>query len=318
MQAGAGVSRFEWLAALAALSLLTAGAAIAAVRGCGDCPTERHLRRAEARTSAIASLASFDARGARQALEAVETRAPTRGAAQLKWLRTNIASWLARRPATSLAIVWRDVVAALRAPGRIVEAATLAGAGTALALLETERPLALAAAMILGYLGAARMLAPLRSELDATSRTRILLRPRTGRVLLAHCVVPMSVTLTASALAAAGCAVAGALPAHGGAVALTAVASIPILTGCAAMAARRGGRMPPTLLVAAVADPSGGGLVIASWATWWPVLATLLAGIPILFVAGTRSSAALVGVAWTMIAIAGLAYFVDQDPREQS
>src|SRR4051794_12915597 len=81
-QPGAGADRFEWLAALALLTVISPAAAVAALRRGGDCPTERHVRRAEGRAGATASLASFDARTARRALEAVAPRAPavaTRG-----------------------------------------------------------------------------------------------------------------------------------------------------------------------------------------------------------------------------------------------
>ena len=48
----------------------------------------------------------------------------------------------------------------------------------------------------------------------------------------------------AAALAAAGCTVGGALPGGGAAAALIAVAVAPGIAGCAAMSARKGGRVP--------------------------------------------------------------------------
>jgi hypothetical protein len=317
VQPATGAGLVEWLAAISVLTLITASAAAIALRHCGHCPTERHLRRAEGRTSATASLASFDARTARQALQAVGARPSRRPAADLGWLRNTIAARGARSTTRTLAIVWRDTVAAARAPGRVIEAAALAGAATVLCLFNAERPLAVAAATMLVYLGASRMLWPLRTELDTTSRTRVLLRPRIGRVLLAHSLLAMIVTTAAALLAVAGCAILGQLPVHGAAAALAAMAVPPTLTWCAAMSARRGGRLPQTVLVTAVAvDPSGGGLAILSWLTYWPMVAVLLGGIPIILITSVGAGAAPIAVAWTLIASVALIYLLSRDPVE--
>ena len=220
----------EWLAALLALTALTAVAAGAAIRTCGDASGERHLRRAEARAGAIASLASFDARTARQTLATVSTRETGRSRSGLSWLRASLATRGSQPAARTLAIVWRDTVAALRTPGRVVEAAALAAGGTVLSLLNTDKLVAVAAGMVLVYLGASRMLWPLRAELDLPSRTTVMLRPRLGRVLLAHALLPALVTTSAATLAAVGCAIAGALPTHGAIAALAAIAVTPMLT----------------------------------------------------------------------------------------
>jgi hypothetical protein len=316
VQSGASVRPAERLAALLTLTLVTAAAAAAAIRDSGGCPTERHLRRAEGRASAIASLTSLDARTARQAIEAVGAR-PTRSPGDLSRLRAAIASRGARPSTRTLAIVWRDAVATVRAPGRAVEAAALASAGTVLCLLNATHPVAVAAAMILVYLGASRMLWPLRSELDMPSRARVLLRPRIGRVLLAHTLIPLTVISAAASLAAAGCAILGGLPAHGVLVALAAVAAAPIVTCCAAMSARRGGRLPQTLLITATAtDPSGGGVVILSWLAYWPIVAVVLGGVPVLLITRAGANAGLVA-AWTVLATAALAYFNDRDHVER-
>jgi hypothetical protein len=314
---GVGLGRGEWFAALSVLTLVTAASAVVAVWNCGDCPTERHMRRAEGRASAIGSLASFDARTARQALEAVGARPSARPAAEPGWLRALIVARGAGATTSALAIVWRNAVAALRSPGRVVEAATLAAAGTALCVVEAERALAVAAATMLVYAGASRMLWPLRSELDLTGRTRVLLRARIGRVLLAHTLLPVLVTTAASLLAVAGCAIFGVLDVDG-AVALAGAATVPpILTWCASMSARRGGRVPQTVLVTAVAvDPSGGGLAILSWLTYWPVVAVVLGSVPIILIAGVGSGAVALAAAWTLIAIPVLVHLVGRDPVE--
>ena len=300
VQPGAGAGG-AWPAALLLLTLVTAVAAVVAVRGCGACSAERHLRRAEGRASAVASLASFDARTARRTLERVGARDAGRPLAQLRRVRS-----------ARLAVAWRDVVAALRTPARVVEAAALAGGGTVLALLAADRPAALAVAPFAVYLGASRMLWPLRAELDVPERTRILLRPRLGRILLEHALVPVVVTTTAAALAVAGCAVAGTPPA---AVALLAVAVTPVLTLCAAMSARREGRLPSSVLATAIAvDPSGGAAAVVAWLTFWPALATTLGAVPLIAVTSGGPAVVAMAALWTAIATLALARLV-QSPH---
>ena len=299
VQPAAGVGDVQSLAALLVLTLVTAVAAGAVVRRCGDCPAERHLRRAEARASAVVALASYDGRRARRALETVGARDGRQGAR------------LRRPRSPRLAIPWRDGVAALRTPGRVVEGAVLAGAGTVLGLLEADRPVAVAVAVLVAYLGASRMVWPLRSELDLPARARVLLRPRLGRVLLGHAVVPVVVTTSAAMLGAAGCAVAGALPTHGAAAALVAVAVTPPLCLCAGMSARREGRMPPSVLVTAVAaDPSGGASFLSAWLAFWPAMAATLGAVPIILVA---NGAAATAAGWTVLATGALAYLLGRD-----
>ena len=291
-----------WPAALALLTLVAAAGVLAALHSRGDCPVERHMRRAEARASAIAALATFDARTARRALETVGTGGMGRLSARL------------RRPRDAgLALPWRDVVAALRRPGRVLEAAVLACGGTVLALTNGDRPLALAAGVVGVYLGAARLLWPLRAELDAPGRARVLLRPRLGLVVRAHVLVPALLVSMAAALGAAGCALAGGLPDDGAAAALLAVAVAPVLTGCAGMSARRGGRLPTTVFSTAVAtDPGGGAGALAMWFALWPVTAAVAGTVPLLLV--TRAGAVAVAVVWTLAAGVALALALVMDP----
>ncbi len=306
VQPTAGVGSTGWLAALIVLTLAAAVAAVAAVRGCGDCPAERHLRRAEARASAVASLASFDARTARRALETVVFRDVGRRGAGLGRVRD-----------ARLAVPWRDAAAALRTPGRVIEGAALAGAGTVLCVLNPDRPVTLAMATLVVYFGASRLLWPLRSDLDAPARVRVLLRPRIGRVLLAHTLVPVVVTTSAAVLGAAGCALAGALP-EPGAAALLAVAGAPMVTCCAAMSARRGGRLPPSVLATAVAgDPSGGAGALLAWFTLWPTVAATLAAVPILLASSAGPGAAVLAASWIAIATRILVRLLDRDVTDR-
>ena len=315
VQPGTTVPTAEWAAALALLAALTAAAVRTALRRAGDCPTERHLRRAEARASALAGLTSFDARSARLALRgAADDLGTTRRGGGLPRLRRVAAA----RPRSTVApILWRDAVTARRTPGRVVEAVVLAGAGGALALTNADRAASVAAAMLLVYLGASRMLWSLRAELDLPVRARLLLRPRLGRIVAAHAVVPVIVVVAAVGLAAAVCALAGGLPENGAAAVLVALVAAPVVTCCAALAARRGGRLPESVFAGAAAtDPSGGGLTIVAWLAVWPALGAALGAAPLLVVAHGAAGGGLMLAAATLLVAAVLAGVLSGDPKD--
>jgi hypothetical protein len=313
VQPGTHARTAAWVAALLLLAALAVAAAAATLRRAGDCPTERHLRRAEARASAMASLTSFDARTARLALRTAGEVTGGRDTRDLPRLRRIAAAPRFRRGATA-PIVWRDAVTARRTPGRVVEAAVLTAAGAGLALTNAERAASVAAAMLLVYGGASRMLWSMRAELDVPARARLLLRPSLGRVVAAHGVVPVVVVMAATALAAAVCAVAGGLPASGGAAALVALLAAPVVTCCAAMSARRGGRLPESVFAGAVAtDPSGGGVSILVWLAWWPALAAALGAAPLLVVAHGGASGGLAVAAVTIVVAAALLTVLGSD-----
>ena len=171
--------------------------------------------------------------------------------------------------------------------------------------------------MLLVYAGAARMLWPLRAELDLTSRTRVLLRPPAARVLAAHMVVPAVVTAAAAALAAVACAAAGGLHANGAAAAVLAVAAAPVAVACAARSARRRGQLPSSVFVTSVAtDPSGGAFGILSWLALWPSLAAGLGAAPILLATHNGAGAAVVPVAIVAAATVAIARSVATEPDE--
>jgi hypothetical protein len=208
-------------------------------------------------------------------------------------------------------------VTAQRTPGRVVEAVFLAGAGAALELTNADRAASVGAAMLLVYLGASRMLWSLRAELDLPVRARLLLRPRLGRVVAAHAVVPVVVVAAAVGLAAAICALAGGLPANGAAAVVVALGAAPVVTCCAALAARRGGRLPESVFAGAVVtDPSGGGLTILAWLAIWPALGAALGAAPLLVVAHGSAGGGLVAAAATLGVAAVLAGVLGSDPDD--
>ena len=300
-----------------ALRALTAAAPRTALRGAGNCPTERHLRRAEARANALAGLTSFDARSARSRWR------PRRGRRHAGRPRAAPPATGGRRagpggPATWAAIVWRDAVAVLRTPGRAAEGAVLAAGGVALAVTNGDRVLTAAAAMALVYAGAARLLWPLRAELDRPARARILLRPRLGRIVAAHLVVPVVLVVVAAAIGALGAAAAGGLPSRRGAVAaLAAIAVTPVVTFCAAMSARRGGRLSETLSCAPPRPIRRAAASVLAWLAVWPGLGAALGAVPVIAaVKATNSDAVVLVLAVEVAAAAALLGTLRDDPPD--
>jgi hypothetical protein len=290
--ASAPVRASGWPLALVLLGVSAALAAAAVLTRCGRCPTERHLRRAEARAGAVASLVAFDARSTRRALSDVAARGTPRATGTLRWSGRG-------RPETLLA--WRGATALRRTPGRAAEALVLGGGGTALLLTAADRPTAALVGGLLLYIAATRLLEPLREEVDAPGRTRILLRAPWGRVLLGHTILPMVLLTLVALLSLALCASTGVLGPHGGALAATALLGVPTATLAAALSARRGGRLPMSVLSMAGADASGaGGFLVIGWLLMWPLIGAIGAGIPAALVAhsGLRSlqAALILGV----------------------
>ncbi|QEC48730.1 hypothetical protein FSW04_14895 [Baekduia soli] len=270
-----------WPLAPVLLAVATAGAVGLALARRGRCPTERHMLRAEARGGAVAALYSFNARYVGRSLRAVSA-GPTAGRG----------SGLRAPRSPRLAILWRDAVAALAAPQRLGEAIVLAAGGTVVCLLNAGHPAAVAGGALATYVGASRLLEPLRAETDRPNRVRVLLREPMGRVLTQHAVLPALVVLAAASAATAGVAIAGALPRHGGAIALLAVAATPSVTLCAALSSRRGGQMPTSLMSVTIADTTGmSGGIIVGWIVAWPLGAVALGTVPVSVVAARGTHA---------------------------
>jgi hypothetical protein len=303
VEGAAGEPTGRAAAALVLLAALAAVVAVAARRGYGTCPTERHVIRAEGREGVVSSLGALDTRAARQALQA--TGSATRRAA--RGLRAP------RSPA--LALPWRDATAALRARARTA-AGILAGAGAAvLALSDPRRPAVVLIAAAGLYVAGALLLEPMRLEVDRPTTSRIIFVRPYGRILVGHAILPAVLVAVACALGAAGCALAGALPARGGELTILLVVAAPTAVLCAALSARRGGRLPVSVLAAGAAvDPSGGGALAMVWLAAWPTTAAIFGGGPLLAAARAPSVAsgvqlsALVAVAAPGILAAVLAH----------
>ena len=78
--------------------------------------------------------------------------------------------------------------------------------GCVICLVNADHPAAVAGGALVVYLGASRLLEPLRAETDKPSRVRVLLRQPQGRVMAEHALVPGAVVLAGAVLAVAGCA----------------------------------------------------------------------------------------------------------------
>jgi hypothetical protein len=260
-----------WALALVLVALAAASAVALAVARRGRCSTERHMLRAEARGGAVAALYSMNARYVRRSLTSVSAGPAAGRGARLKPPRS-----------PRLAVVWRDAVAVLATPQRLGEALVLAAGGTAVCLINAEHPAAVAGGALAIYVGASRLLEPLRAETDQPGRARVLLRARMGHVLSQHAVVPAVVVLAGAVVAAVACALAGGLPRDGGAAALFVVAATPAVTLCAALSSRRGGQLPPSLLSVTYGDQTGmsAGLILG-WIILFPVLAVVLGTLPV-------------------------------------
>jgi hypothetical protein len=265
-------SAAAWPVAVALLAALTATITTVAFRRRGATPTERHLLRAEARGGAVAAMYSMNARYVRRSLTAVGA-GPVAGRGARR---------LAPPRSPRLAVVWRDAVGGLAVPQRLGEALGLAAGGTAVVLVNGAHPVAVAAGALMIYAGASRLLEPLRAETDQPGRVRVLLRTSIGKVLVQHALVPLAVVAIGALLAIAGCAAAGALPAHGGAAVLLAALAIPSITLCAALSSRRGGRLPPSLLAVTYGDTSGASVgLIFGWIILWPLVAAATTAVTI-------------------------------------
>jgi hypothetical protein len=181
----------------------------------------------------------------------------------------------------------------------LLQAVVVGMAGTALALLDAGRVLGVAAGGVVLYVAATRLLEPLRIENDAPGRSRVFLAARPGLAYLAHAIGPALLLPAVAAVTSVGLALGGALSGHSAAAAVDLVLAAPGVVGCAAMSARRGGRLPQEVLMAAISsDPSGGGIVLLGWLLIWPAAAAALVVLPL------GGSAHSVSAAWAVAEVA--------------
>jgi hypothetical protein len=307
-----GTGRVGGAVAAATAAGVLALAAVAALRGwrrAGGCPVERHAERAALRAGLVAAVGTTDLRTAavlrRSARDAAGARPRSGSPVGRRWRRRSAELRSARdaagdappagrrRPPRVAERVpaWHGLLALRRAGGR-APLALLAMTGGAALVVGDQGLVPVAGGALVAYLGAGALLEPARVEVDAPGRAGLLQPWSFGRLLWLHCRLPLA-GLSVAAVAGAGLAVAAgaAPPAAAGAAAVLAVPAAGAVVGCALQSARRGGRVPLQVLVAATADPSGGGALI-SWFALWPGLAVAAVTATALFLGAADTSAA--------------------------
>ena len=256
----AGIPDPWWPLALA----LLAGSALAAL-ACADpvvAGVPAAALRARARTLGAMSAAalSMNTRGVATAYTAAGTR---RARFRLPPPRQR-----------ELVLIWRDLLALLRSPARLVSAVLLALLAAALAAVAGHgRPVSLVlvgCALSLGYLAAAWLCEGARLDADDPRRSAQL--PfRYESLACWHAAVPCLVLLTAAGVpAAVACVVSGDLRP----LALLAV-TIPVLVGGALVNVFRGSFSPSLFVGADTPVGNTAALSIVFWYAWGTVLAVL-------------------------------------------
>ena len=269
-----------------AASLLAAATALAvawAWATAGRVPAEELARRAGLRRALRASVYTTDFRGA----ALVGREASRRFAGLPRKAR------LARPRFASMAVPWRDAIWVLRNGGRAGWALAFCGGGMLAALAYPRNVVVIFAAVLLGYLGASRLVETMRMESDKPGASMVL-PYRHGDLVLLHGLLPAALVAAVLAMSCAAGFVAGFLPAAAlAAVLVLCVPAAAVLVCCAAVAAQRSRTVPVEVMQAAVAMGDLGGVAYLQWYAQGPTLALCALGVPglALVVASQGSSA---------------------------
>ncbi|MFF8281681.1 hypothetical protein ACF06W_03035 [Streptomyces albus] len=217
-----------WPVAVVLLAAAASAAVLHADKAAGTVPTRRLRARAATVATVTSVLWSAELRAARLAVTEALAGGTTGARRRLRVPRS-------RR----LAVVWRDTLALLRAPGRLVAAALWLGAGAGTAALAVAldggtRLIVLAAALALGWLGVARLAETARLETDDLRRSSW--SPfRLPTLLLQHVLVPVAAGVPLALAAAVPFALQG-----GGRALLLMPLCVPPFAAAAVLAAARG------------------------------------------------------------------------------
>ncbi len=261
-----------WPIATGLMLLVAVYAVIRARRMAGAAMREQFLVRAETRAGMTASVVLLDYRAATLTHRAALGAGPGRGGR-------------VPRPASPrLVVLWRDALALSRDPFRVLWAGVLGAAGTWEVIAHPGRPQAAGLGAGGLYFAASLLCEPLRADVDYPDKSRLLLSWDFGRVLVAHCALP-AIVLFAVASGAIVAAV-GTGTADTGALALIPTVLAPFAGGatlCAALTARRGGRIDASVLLSSSGgDPSGGGIALVAWLASWLLVDLIAFGGPML------------------------------------
>lgn len=277
--AAAGGRDPGWPLQAALLGGVTVAAVVAAWRTAARVTLEELERRAGTRAGLGASLFMADPRGA-----ALLRHQAVRGLVGVRrlGLRHPRRRWLA--------LPWRDGLSLLRTPGRVGWALVLCGSGALAVAVAPGRRLLATGAVVVAYLGAARLVEPLRGEADQPDASRQL--PwRWGDLVLLHTVTPILV-LTAIGLAVTvALALAGLVPVP--ALGMAAAACLPVaaaLVWSAAIAGQRGRLGLDQFLTASAMGELAGPLYLLRWFATGPLVALAALLGPILVLQGAAGS----------------------------
>jgi len=277
--AAAGGRDPGWPLQAALLAAVTAAAVVAAWRTAARVALEELERRAGTRSGLGASLFMADPRGA-----ALLRHQAVRGlvGARRLGLRHPRRRWLA--------LPWRDGLNLLRAPGRVGWALVLCGSGALAVAVQPSRRLLAAGAVVVAYLGAARLVEPLRGEADQPDASRQL--PwRWGDLILLHTVTPILVFTAIGLAVTAALALAGLVPVPS--LGMAAAACLPVaaaLVWSAAIAGQRGRLGLDQFLTASAMGELAGPMYLLRWFATGPLVALAALMGPILVLQGAAGS----------------------------
>ncbi|HZA41978.1 MAG TPA: DUF6297 family protein [Actinomycetota bacterium] len=281
----AGASSVGWAPAIALVAL--AAAAVVTTILLVHIPIEELDRRAHLQSGIAAALYVMD----------------VRGISLLQWSAkreiTGYSRLRVRRPKSpTLVIPWRDALALRRSPGRVVAAAGSIVGGSFLVATSEGGAAQLIAGVIVAYLGAARVVEPVRIEADDPEAGRRLPWSWPG-LLFRHSAVPWLVLTTSGWIAAVTLGLSGTLsPAD----ATSAAAASPVLAlGLALVAVVTGarGRVPQWLVFY-------GGELVLLWFLTGPLVAAAVVGLPMLLVVTQGEDAMASAVVVQGLALVGV------------
>jgi hypothetical protein len=194
-----------WPYAVALLAVATAAALLAAHRDAAAVPSARLRARAATAATVASVFWSLELRAAKLAVLDANGGEPA--------LRVHLPAPRGRRTGPWLAVLWRDALALLRAPGRLGKAALWTACGAAAAGLGADlggarRPVGLVVGLLCGYLAVGALAESARVETDDLRRAAWA--PfRLRRLMLLHGVLPAALGVALGALAAVPYAVGG-------------------------------------------------------------------------------------------------------------
>jgi hypothetical protein len=263
-------ARLWWLGTVLVVALGLLGGLVG-LRLAGDAAVERFLAQAQTRSWIAGSAMSLNYRSAFLARRAAVAEAAASAGGPVRRKRR----WLPRPRRPELAIPWRDLLAMTRAPGRLGWTLLLAAGGTVEAVAHPGRILPSAIAALLLYFAGGSLLESLRVDIDVPERSRVLLGLDYGRVLAAHCLVPIVVLSTLVGGTVAVCAALGVNGTGVGLLGLLVTLVVPV-SACAvlfaALGSRNGGRINEStlerIMQITASDPSGGASAVLFIAPW--------------------------------------------------